>query len=162
MDDIPISIDPKSTRFIPRLRLLIRQKGLAYSTEKTYIMWLHSFYGFIAGKNPDDLVVADVFVYRHVLDKHIGDNELNAVRAVYKRRLPVVLTAKEVHSIFDKLSGINRLMAMLIYGCGLRLQECLTLRIKDVDTENRYIHSATVLQLTYSKTVMTLEQFRNF
>lgn len=60
---------------------------------------------------------------------------MNTVRAIYKRRLPVVLTIKEVHSIFDKLSGINRLMAMLIYGCGLRLQECLSLRIKDVDIE---------------------------
>lgn len=139
----------------------MRLRHMSYSTEKTYLMWLRSFYGFIAGKNPDDLTVADmqqflsylaverrvststqnqalnalVFVYRHVLDKHIGDDELNAVRAIYKRRLPVVLTVKEVHSIFDKLSGINRLMAMLIYGCGLRLQECLSLRIKDVDIE---------------------------
>jgi len=139
----------------------MRLRHMSYSTEKAYLMWLRSFYGFIGGKNPDDLTVADmqqflsylaverkvststqsqalnalVFVYRHVLDKHIGDDELNAVRAIYKRRLPVVLTIKEVHSIFDKLSGINRLMAMLIYGCGLRLQECLSLRIKDVDIE---------------------------
>jgi integron integrase len=139
----------------------MRLRHMSYSTEKTYLMWLRSFCGFIAGKNPDDLTAADmqqflsylaierkvststqnqalnalVFVYRHVLDKMIGDDELNAVRAVYKRRLPVVLTVKEVHSIFDKLSGVNRLMAMLIYGCGLRLQECLSLRIKDVDIE---------------------------
>ena len=46
-----------------------------------------------------------------------------------------MLTTREVHSLFDKLSGIHRLMAMLIYGCGLRLQECLSLRIKDVDIE---------------------------
>ncbi|MEW6676138.1 MAG: integron integrase [Nitrospirota bacterium] len=139
----------------------IRLRHMSYSTEKTYLMWLRSFYGFIGGKNPDDLAVADmqqflsylaverkvststqnqalnalVFIYRHVLDKRIGNDELNAVRAIYKRRLPVVLTVKEVHSIFDKLYGINRLMAMLIYGCGLRLQECLSLRIKDVDIE---------------------------
>jgi len=139
----------------------MRLKHMAYSTEKTYLMWLRSFCGFISGKNPDKLTVSDmqqflsylaverkvssstqnqalnalVFVYRHVLDKHIGDDELNAVRAIYKRRLPVVLTTREVHSLFDKLSGIHRLMAMLIYGCGLRLQECLSLRIKDVDIE---------------------------
>jgi len=46
-----------------------------------------------------------------------------------------VLTARKVHPLFDKLSGIYRLMAMLIYGCGLRLSECLSLRIKDVDIE---------------------------
>lgn len=139
----------------------MRLKHMAYSTEKTYLMWLRSFCGFISGKNPDKLTVSDmqqflsylaverkvssstqnqalnalVFVYCHVLDKHIGDDELNAVRAIYKRRLPVVLTTREVHSLFDKLSGIHRLMAMLIYGCGLKLQECLSLRIKDVDIE---------------------------
>jgi len=142
-------------------RNAMRLRHMSYSTEKTYLMWLRSFCGFVGGKPPDDLTVSDmqqflsylaverkvststqnqalnalVFVYRRVLDKLIGDDELNAVRAIYKRRLPVVLTAKEVHSIFDKLSGINRLMAMLIYGCGLRLQECLSLRIKDVDIE---------------------------
>lgn len=139
----------------------MRLRHMSFSTEKTYLMWLRSFYGFFSGKNPDDLTAVDmqqflsylaverqvststqnqalnalVFVYRHVLDKHLGDDELNAVRAIYKRRLPVVLTVREVHSIFDKLSGIHRLMAMLIYGCGLRLQECLSLRIKDADIE---------------------------
>jgi integron integrase len=134
---------------------------MSYSTEKTYLLWLRSFCGFIDCKSPDDLKTEDmqrflsylaverkvsastqnqalnalIFVYRHVLDKHIGEDELNAVRAVYKRRLPVVLTVKEVHLIFDKLTGINRLIAMLIYGCGLRVQECLSLRIKDVDIE---------------------------
>ena len=142
-------------------RNAMRLRHMSYSTEKTYLMWLRSFYGFLSGKCPDDLTAEDmqrflsylaverkvststqnqalnalVFVYRHVLDKHLGDDELNAVRAIYKRRLPVVLTVREAHSIFDKLSGIHRLMAMLIYGCGLRLQECLSLRIKDVDIE---------------------------
>ena len=132
----------------------MRLKHMSYSTEKTYLMWLRSFYGFISGKNPDKLTVSDmqqflsylaverkvssstqnqalnalVFVYRHVLDKHIGDDELNAIRTIYKRRLPIVLTTREVHSLFDTLSGIYRLMAMLIYECGLRLQECLSLR----------------------------------
>lgn len=46
-----------------------------------------------------------------------------------------MLTIREVHSLFDKISGIHNLIAMLIYGCGLRLEECLSLRIKDVDIE---------------------------
>jgi integron integrase len=134
---------------------------MSYSTEKTYIAWLRQFQGFTKSKDLKELNANDlqdflsylavdrkvssstqnqalnaiIFVYRHVLDKHLGDDELNAVRAIHKRRLPVVLTIREVRSIFDKLSGIHRLLAMLIYGCGLRLQECLNLRIKDVDIE---------------------------
>ena len=50
-----------------------------------------------------------------------------------------MLTIKEVNNIFDEMSGLYRLMAMLIYGCGLRLQECLNLRIKDVDIEQGFV-----------------------
>ncbi|RMG04646.1 MAG: integron integrase, partial [Nitrospirae bacterium] len=56
-----------------------------------------------------------------------------------RRRLPVVLSKKEIQSIFDNLKGTHRLMAMLIYGCGLRLQECLNLRIKDIDLEKNLV-----------------------
>ena len=52
------------------------------------------------------------------------------------RRLPVVLTRAEMDSLFDQYAwGLNRLMARLVYGCGLRLQECLQVRIKDIDLE---------------------------
>jgi len=81
---------------------------------------------------------AIVFVYPHVLDKDI-ENVIDAVRARHKRRLPVVLTVQEVEQIFDKMSCIHRLMAMLIYGCGLRLTECLSLRIKEIDLERGVI-----------------------
>ena len=81
---------------------------------------------------------AIVFVYRHVFEKDIED-QINSVRARRKRRLPVVLTFKEATNIFDKMSGLYCLMAKLIYGCGLRLQECLSLRIKDVDIEQSIV-----------------------
>lgn len=87
----------------------------------------------VSASTQNQALNALIFVYRHVLEKEIGEKGLDAVRAVYKRRLPVVLTLKEVHAIFDRLPGIHRLMAMLTYGCGLRLQECLSLRIKDID-----------------------------
>lgn len=77
---------------------------------------------------------AIVFVYRHVLEKDV-ENLLDAVRAKHKRRLPVVLTPKEVEQIFDNMNGLHRLMAMLIYGSGFRLNECLRLRVKDLDLE---------------------------
>ncbi|OHB70284.1 MAG: hypothetical protein A2W17_07860 [Planctomycetes bacterium RBG_16_41_13] len=148
-----------------RTKEALRLRHRSYSTEKTYITWLRSFRGFINEKTPSQLTNGNIqdflrslaverrvspstqnqalnaliFVYRHVLEKDIGDKELNAVRAVYKRRLPTVLTAREAHAIFDHLPGIHRLMAMLTYGCGLRLQECLSLRIKDIDLEQNIV-----------------------
>jgi integron integrase len=138
----------------------IRLRHRSYSTEKTYILWLRQFQGFVKSKDLKELYGKDlqdflsylaverkvssstqnqalnavVFVYRHVLEKDIED-QINSVRARQKRRLPVVLTIKEVNNIFDEMSGLHCLMAKLIYGCGLRLQECLSLRIKDVDIE---------------------------
>ena len=142
----------------------IRLRHRSYSTEKTYITWLRQFQGFIKNKelkalNGKDLqdflsylaverkvssstqnqaLNAIVFVYRHVLEKDIED-QINSVRAHQKRRLPVVLTPREVNNVFDEMSGLYCLMAKLIYGCGLRLQECLSLRIKDVDIEQNIV-----------------------
>jgi integron integrase len=140
--------------------LAIRLRHRSYSTEKTYIAWLRQFQGFVKSKDLNELGGKDlqdflsylaverkvssstqnqalnaiVFVYRHVLEKDIED-QINSVRAQQRRRLPVVLTIKEVNNIFDEMSGLYSLMAKLIYGCGLRLQECLNLRVKDVDIE---------------------------
>lgn len=144
-----------------RARKALRLRHRAYSTEKTYLTWLRSFRGFVKGLNPISLTAghiqdflshlavekhvspatqnqalnALIFVYRHALGRTIGERELDAVRATPKRRLPVVLTSKEVHGIFTHLPEHHRLMAKVIYGCGLRLTECLSLRIKDVDVE---------------------------
>jgi integron integrase len=142
--------------------LRLRQRSL--STEKTYLIWLRSFRAFVKEKEPSKLEGRDLqdflshiavekkispstqnqalnavlFFYRHVLGKNI-ENELSAVRARHRRHLPVVLTFREVQNIFDHLSGTPRLMAMLTYGCGLRLQECLRLRIKDINLEQNIL-----------------------
>ncbi|MEW6087750.1 MAG: integron integrase [bacterium] len=161
----PSGISKEWASLETKTRNILRLKHRSYSTEKTYIIWLQSFRKFIKDKPPSALETIDIqnflsslaverkvssstqnqalnaiiFVYKYALEKDIGENELNAVRSSYKRKLPVVLTVKEVHSIFDFLSGTNRLMAMLIYGCGLRLQECLSLRIKDIDLEQNIL-----------------------
>jgi integron integrase len=92
----------------------------------------------VASGTQNQALNAIVFVFRHALGKDI-ENVLDAVRAKHKRRLPVVLTLREVEQVFDHLSGLPRLMAMLIYGCGLRLSECLQLRIKDIDLEQNIV-----------------------
>jgi integron integrase len=143
-----------------KMREALRLRHRSYSTEQTYIQWLRQFQGFLGGKHHNALEGKDlqdflsylaverrvsastqnqalnaiVFLYRYVFDKDI-EGEINAVRAKQKRRLPVVLTVKEVEKIVSGMSGVNRLMARIIYGCGLRLHECLQLRIKDVDFE---------------------------
>ena len=59
----------------------------------------------------------------------------DAVRSKISRHLPVVLTRGEVYKIFDYMENTHLLMAKIIYGSGIRLQECLTLRIKDIDND---------------------------
>ncbi|MBM4341675.1 MAG: integron integrase, partial [Deltaproteobacteria bacterium] len=136
-----------------KMRNALRLRHRSFSTEKTYLIWLRSFRAFVTEKQPDQLGGRDlqdflshlaverkvssstqnqalnaiVFFYRHVLDKNI-DQELSAVRAKQRRHLPVVLTIKEIQNIFDQLSETSKRMAMVIYGGGLRLQECLQLR----------------------------------
>lgn len=137
---------------------VLRLKHCARSTERNYMIWLRSFYCFIKGKSPDKLESLDVkdfltylaterhvapstqnqafnallFFYRHIIDVEI-DSLSDVVRARQRRRLPVVLTKQEVNDIFKHMKGLNLLMIKLIYGSGLRLQECLNLRIKDLD-----------------------------
>ncbi len=139
---------------------MLRLKHRSMSTEKTYLGWLRQFYRFLDGHSPEDIDAshlrdflshlavernvakatqnqafnAILFVYRHVLEKDV-DELRTVVRARTRRRLPVVLTQPEVLRIFEHLRKHNRLMAQLIYGCGLRLMECARLRVKDVDFE---------------------------
>jgi integron integrase len=147
-----------------KTRDALRLRHRSYNTEKTYITWLRHFQGFVNRKNPEELdgrnlqdflthlavekkvsaptqnqaLNAILFMYRHVLGKDI-ENLLSAIRARHKRRLPVVLTMKETEQLFSCMSGIHRFMTMLIYGCGLRLSECLSLRIKDIDLEQNMV-----------------------
>jgi integrase len=136
----------------------------SHRTEEAYISWIRKFYSFMKGRSPYLLGSKDVkdfmtylavernvavstqnqafnaalFLFRHVLDKNIDDIS-GVVRAKRSRRLPVVLTKVEIGRLFDQMSGVYLLMAKLIYGCGLRLQECLQLRIKDIDFERNAV-----------------------
>lgn len=142
------------------MRKMLRLMHRSNRTEKTYLGWVRRFYRFLDGQSPHGLNSAHVkaflthlaaeqnvsastqnqafnailFLFRHTLDKDIEDIS-DVVRAKRTRRLPVVLTRSEITRLFGNMHGINKLMALLIYGCGLRLQECLQLRIKDVDLE---------------------------
>jgi integron integrase len=143
---------------------ILRLMHRSYRTEQAYIGWVRQFYRFMKGRSPYSLESKDVkdfmthlaverdvsvstqnqafnailFLFRHILEKSI-DNIGEAIRAKRTRRLPVVLSKKELENLLSHLSGINLLMAKVIYGCGLRLQECLQLRVKDIDFERSTI-----------------------
>ena len=88
----------------------------------------------VAASTQSQALNAILFFFRFVLDKDLGDIS-DVVRAPKRRRLHVVLTLSETAELIDGLSGVNQLMARLIYGAGLRRAECLKLRIKDIDFE---------------------------
>ncbi len=143
---------------------MLRLKHRSLSTEKTYLNWVRDFYRFVGGILPQELGNAHVvdylshlaverkvsaatqhqafnallFFYRHVLDKDI-ESLRETVRAKRTRRLPVVLSRQEVIRLLDQMEGTGRLMAELAYGCGLRVSECIRLRVKDIDFEQNVV-----------------------
>ncbi len=143
---------------------ILRLKHMSYRTEKTYLSWVRRLKLFLDGKSPYGLDGGDlqdflthlaierkvssstqnqalnalVFFFRHVLKKDI-DPYIDAVKARQRRRIPIVLTNAEVDKILNNMRDTYKLMAMIIYSSGLRLSECLRLRIKDIDFEKGLI-----------------------
>jgi integron integrase len=156
----PSNVNLAWKKVVAQMVKMIRLRQLSLRTEKTYLNWIRSFQRFLDDRSPYDINSDDVkkfltylaaerkvaaatqnqafnallFLYRYILDQDI-DNLADVVRAPRRRRLPVVLTKPEICRLFDRLTGVNRLMAQIIYGGGLRLKECLKLRIKDMDFE---------------------------
>ena len=149
---------PPDSILLERLRTLMRLEHLSFRTEKSYLGWAVRFLAFAhqqskPGPTPDNfkcflahLAVdrkvaaatqkqafnALLYLFRRVLSIPIEGLECVA-RARTGKRLPVVLTVEEVRRILGCMRGTDQLMATIIYGAGLRLEECLSLRIKDVD-----------------------------
>ena len=142
------------------MKRMLRLKQLAYSTERTYLSWLRDFYKHVRPVAPEKLDTghlkhyltylaterkvskstqnqafnALLFFFRHVLEREVG-SIADVVRSKRGRRLPTVLTKDEVMRLIGALNGIYGLMARIIYGGGLRIKECVRLRIKDLEFE---------------------------
>jgi integron integrase len=145
-------------RLIDQVRNVMRFKHYSSRTERTYWDWIERFIRFHGMRHPSEMSEPEVgaflthlardekvaastqnqalsallFLYKEVLKQEIGWLE-GVERAKKPMRLPVVLTREEVHKLFAHLHGTTRLMAGLLYGSGLRLMECVRLRVKDVD-----------------------------
>jgi site-specific recombinase XerD len=88
--------------------------------------------GHASASTQNQALAALLFLYSDVLGRDLETIE-EMVRAKRPARLPVVMTRQEVAAVLSKLRGTSRLMASLLYGAGLRLSECASLRVKDVD-----------------------------
>ncbi len=152
------------TKLLDQLRRAIRLRHYSLRTEQAYVYWCRFYIRYHRLRHPREMGEQEVaqflsylalerkvapatqnqalnalcYLYRHVLDRPL--EKLGEVaRAKRPRRIPVVFTHDEVIRIFAQMRGIPWVVANLLYGSGLRLMECLRLRIKDVDLERREI-----------------------
>ena len=143
--------------FIESIRADMRLRGYSLRTEKSDLDWIRRYIYFIEKRHPAEAGGKDVkeFLTFLAVDKHVAANTqkvaLNALVYLYKkflnielgdlgfqlaskqRHLPSVLSMQEVRGILSQLTGRNRLIIELLYGSGLRVNECLRLRVQDVD-----------------------------
>jgi integron integrase len=151
-------------KLFDQLRDIIRGRHYSIRTEQSYVQWVRRFILFHNKRHPlemDEVEInqflshlaskenvsaatqnqalsAIVFLYKNVLNVELGDfNDI--IRAKRSRRLPVVFSKAEVRRILAELSGVYKVMATIMYGSGLRLMECLRLRVKDIDFESHQI-----------------------
>ena len=151
-----------STRLLDEMRDLMRRRHYSIHTERACRDWVKRYVRFHNMQSRDDLrhgeekieafltylardrqvaastqsqaMNALVFLYKHVLGQPLS-GEINADRARKQPRIPVVLTREETARVITLMSGVHQLIVKLLYGSGLRITECLRLRVQDVDLE---------------------------
>ena len=154
----------RSPRLLDEVRGRIRRLGMSLRTEEAYVGWIRRFivangkrhprelgareveaflthlatHGKVAASTQNQALSALLFLYREVLQQNLPWLE-NIRRAKRPQRLPVVLARDEVARMLSEMSGVTWLMASLLYGSGMRLMECVRLRVKDVDFVRREI-----------------------
>lgn len=142
--------------FLTQFRQSMRLAGYSLKTEKTYVYWIKFYIRYHGLKHPRELSEAEVTQFLSFLanKRHVSVNTqktaLNAIAYLYNRflkrplgdlgfdfatqgrRVPTVLTMDEVGAILQQMEGRNQLIFSLLYGSGLRISECLRLRVKDI------------------------------
>ena len=151
-----------------QVKAVMRYHHYAYRTEQSYCDWIYKYILFHNNKHPDQMggteieaflshlalsrkvsastqrqaLNALIFLYHRVLEKPIRE-EIKPIRAKRKPKLPVVMTQGEVKRVLGYMKGTHLLMAQLLYGGGLRLMECVRMRIQDIDFERKMIYVNT-------------------
>ena len=151
-------MEQRPKKLLEQVQDVIRLKHYSYQTEKTYIYWIRHYILFHDKRHPKDMGTPEIeafltnlavnknvaastqnqalhavlFLYKEVLKQDL-DLKVDAVRAKKSKYLPTVLTKDEVFAIIKQMSGVHKLLVKLLYGKGLRLNEALSLRVKDID-----------------------------
>jgi integron integrase len=154
----------KQKKLLEQMRDILRIKHYSIRTERSYISWAKRFILFHGKKHPREMgeneiaqfltylacernvaastqnqaLNAIVFLYRQVLKMPL-DEKIQAVRAKRPQRIPTVLSDKEAQCVIAALVGVTKLQVRLLYGSGLRLMECVRLRVKDIDFAMNHI-----------------------
>ncbi|HET9664073.1 MAG TPA: integron integrase [Burkholderiales bacterium] len=149
-------------KLLQEVQFRIRARHMSYRTEKTYLHWIRRFIRHHNRRHPRDMggpevedfltslainhkvsastqnqaLAAVLFLYREVLAIELPWLA-DVIRAKRPQRLPVVLSREEVQQVLDRLTGTEWLIASMLYGSGMRLGECLQLRIKDLELSRR-------------------------
>jgi integron integrase len=151
-------------KLLERTRLALRSRRYSLRTEKTYLGWIRRYILFhdkqhpltvgpegigrylshlaverrVSASTQNQALSALLFLYRRVLEVEVGELD-DVARARRRRVLPTVLSNAEIHRVLAELGEPHRLIVTLLYGSGLRLRECLRLRVKDIDVETSQI-----------------------
>jgi len=151
-------------KLLDRVREGLRLKNYSYRTEQTYIHWIKRYILFHNKRHPEEMGDKEIraflyhlaekeqvaastqnqafsallFLYRYVLSKELTV-DFKSIGASRSKHLPTVLTKEETQKVIDYLNGEYQLMAKLLYGSGLRVTECLRLRVKDLDFEYKTV-----------------------
>lgn len=151
-------------KILEQVRLAIRRLNYSFSTEKAYTSWVKRYILFHQKRHPAEMAEVEIesflthlavnlnvapstqnqalaalqFLYQEVLKIQL-DQEILPVPAKRPKHLPVVLSRQEVIAVLSQLNGTYLLICQLLYGCGLRVSECLTLRIQDLDFDRNQI-----------------------
>jgi len=158
------SFRPRSPRLLDQVREALRLRHYSLRTEQSYLGWIKRFILFHDKRHPREMGAVEVeafltwlavegrvsastqgqalaallFLYKQVLGVDLPWLD-EVVRAKRPQRLPTVLTPEEVGAVLAQIDGVQKLMAELLYGTGMRLMECLRLRVKDVDLGRREV-----------------------
>jgi integron integrase len=151
-------------KLLDQVRQCIRLKHLSKRTEEAYVYWIHQFILFHHKRHPMKMAEPEIrlFLSHLAIDKEVSPSTQNQAfnaliflygsvlkqplgkisdieRAKRAKHIPIVFTKEEARSVISKLAGEHKLMAALLYGSGLRLMECVRLRVQDIDFASNYI-----------------------
>jgi integron integrase len=155
---------PKPKKLLDRVRDRIRLKQYSHKTEQAYLNWIKRYILFHKKKHPKEMGAAELekyltylateqkvaastqnqalsailFLYKEVLKIPL-ETDFQFIGAKKPKRLPIVLSKKEVQKVLNRMTGTTKIIGQLLYGSGLRISEVVRLRVKNIDFEQRQI-----------------------